>query len=274
MSDNSGNNQPKQRSNLPIEHPLTEPSAARDSGNESLLPYSFAAPSSSSSSSANMGDNNNKQAATAADTLPSSSSYLLLPDFIDKSPTTWIIDSDFAKGHIDKLFAAIVNAFTTCDRHHHRHPDHYQHWLSAANGSSDQTSSSAINSSLDGRIQQLPKLNPTSVERKHQSQPQAQAFSFNSEFVNKFHHSSGVNSSIADAPSRAEAITSSPFRLSQLKDEQKKDPETLVINGLLNFGLVEMQPSVRIICITEHKSDRHLASGTLCRKVLDPGGGL
>ncbi|KAH9395506.1 hypothetical protein TYRP_020529 [Tyrophagus putrescentiae] len=294
------------------EQPFTEPPAARDSGNESLLNPSFAAPSSLSSANMGNNNNNNKQAVTAADIL-SSSAYLLLPDFIDKSPTAWvrlckaqfiflgitdeeaqytrvlaglppklvvdpvieIIDSDFAQGHMDKLFAAIVDAFTTGDRHHHHpHPDHYQGWLPAANGSSDQLSSSAINSSLDGRIQELPKLNPTtSAERKHQSQPQAQAFSFNSELVNKLHHNSGVNNSVADAPSRAEAITSSPFTLNQLRDEQKKDLETLVVNGLLNFGLFEMQPSVRIIiCKTEHKSSRHLAPGTLRRQVFDPGG--
>ncbi|KAH9407429.1 hypothetical protein TYRP_012248 [Tyrophagus putrescentiae] len=289
-------------------HLLTEPPAARDSGNESLFDSSIATPL--SSSSANMGDNNYKQAATAADIL-SSSSYLLFPDFIDKSPTAWvrfckaqfiffgitdekaqytrvlaglppklvvdpvieIIDSDFAQNHMDKFFAAIVDAFTTRDRHHHHHhhPDHYQDWLSATNGSSDQLSSSAINSSLDGRIQELPKLNSTSAERTHQFQPQAQAVSFNFEFINKLHHNSGVNNIVADAPSRAEAIISSPFTLNQLNDEQKKDLKALVVNGRPNSGLVEMQPGIRIIiCKTEHKSD--LAPGTLRRKVFDPGG--
>ncbi|KAH9392186.1 hypothetical protein TYRP_005257 [Tyrophagus putrescentiae] len=127
-------------------HPLTEPPAARDSGNESLLDPSIAAPPSSSSSD-NMGDNNNKQSPST----DSSSSAYKVPAFIEKSPTAWVrlckaqftllgitdeeaqynrvlaglpsklmveqvievIDSDFAQGHLEKLFAAIIDAFTT-----------------------------------------------------------------------------------------------------------------------------------------------------------------
>ena len=127
-------------------HSLTEPTVARDSGNESLLDPSIAAPS-SSSSSANMGDNNNKQSSST----DSSSSAYKVPAFIEKSPTAWVrlckaqftllgitdeeaqynrvlaglpsklmveqvievIDSDFAQGHLEKLFAAIIDAFTT-----------------------------------------------------------------------------------------------------------------------------------------------------------------
>ncbi len=106
------------------------------------------------------------------------------------------------------------------------------------------------------------------AKREHQSQRQSRAFSFMSEFVNKLHHISGVNN-VADALSRAEAITSSPFTLNQLRDEQKKDPEVLAVNGLLNFALVEMQPGVRIVCRVDSKSVRPLVPATLRRSIFD-----
>ena len=106
-------------------------------------------------------------------------------------------------------------------------------------------------------------------KREHQSQRQSREFSFISEFVNKLHHISGVNNSVADALSRAEAITSSPFTLNQLRDEQKKDTEVLAVNGLPNFALVEMQPGLRIVCRVDAKSVRPLVPATLRRSIFD-----
>ena len=108
------------------------------------------------------------------------------------------------------------------------------------------------------------------LKREHQSPRQSRAFSLIAEYVNKLQHISGVDNNVADALSRAEAITASPFTITQLRDEQKKDTEVQAVQGLRSFTLVEMHPGVRIVCkVDPSNTVRPLVPSTLRRQVFD-----
>ena len=106
-------------------------------------------------------------------------------------------------------------------------------------------------------------------KREHTSPRQARAFSFISEFTDTLHHIAGKENQVADALSRAEAITASPFTIEQLRDAQMTDSEVLAAQGHKSFKLVEIQPGTRIVCKVDNDGARPLVPASLRRAIFD-----
>ncbi|KAH9402130.1 hypothetical protein TYRP_016704 [Tyrophagus putrescentiae] len=141
----------------------------------------------------------------------------------------------------DVSVIAIKNAkryLSSSSGHHHQHPQHYQNWLYAANGTQIRTfGQTQLNLNLG--------LRRAFAFNFHIAETQNNIIG--ADFLAQYHLCPDLH---ARRLLDAETLLSRPLKLRNCK--------VLAVNGLPNFALVEMQPGVRIVCRVDSKSVRPL----------------
>ena len=107
------------------------------------------------------------------------------------------------------------------------------------------------------------------TKNEHQSPRQSRSFSFIAEFTDKLHHIAGSDNIVADALSRAEAVTTKSVSAKQIQEQQLNDLDVKLAQNDPTFKLVEIEPGLRIVCKVNNSSVCPLVPKTLRKDIFD-----